>query len=407
MYIKRTAEQFIKRASDQFPALLITGARQVGKTTLLRHTSSQERTYISLDDPTNLSLAKNDPALFFKRFPPPVLIDEIQYAPELLPFIKILIDEKQDKGMFWLTGSQQFHLMKGISESLAGRIGIINLLGLSKHEIRNKGANYEPFLPTYEIIKKRAEINKPAGLNELYKMIWRGSMPALYGSVNIEKELFYSSYIQTYIQRDVRDLAKVGDETSFLRFLKAAAARTGSLLNISDMARDADVAPNTAKSWLSILEASGIIYLLQPYHTNVSKRLIKSPKLYFFDTGLCSYLTGWSSPETLESGAMSGNVLDTWILIEILKSYWHNGIKENFYFYRDKDTKEIDLLILKDGHIYPFEFKKSSSPRKEHIKNFHLAGKLDLPAGDGALICLCDNYIPISESITAIPAEFI
>jgi len=407
MYIKRTAEQFIKHASDQFPALLITGARQVGKTTLLRHASSKDRTYISLDDPTNLSLARNDPALFFKRFPPPVLIDEIQYAPQLLPFIKILIDEKQDKGMFWLTGSQQFHLMKGISESLAGRIGIINLLGLSKHEILNKGTYYEPFLPTFEIIKKRASINNPIGLNELYKMIWRGSLPALYGSLNIEKELFYSSYLQTYLQRDVRDLAKVGDETSFLRFLKAAAARTGSLLNISDLARDADVAPNTAKSWLSILETSGIIYLLQPYHTNVSKRLIKSPKLYFFDTGLCSYLTGWSSPETLESGAMSGNILETWILIEILKSYWHNGVKDNFYYYRDKDAKEIDLLILKDGHIYPFEFKKSSSPKKDHIRNFQLLNKFDLPAGDGGLICLCDNYIPLSENITAIPAEFI
>ena len=407
MYIKRTAEQFIKSASDQFPALLVTGARQVGKTTLLRHASSQDRTYISLDDPTNLSLAKSDPALFFKRFPPPLLIDEIQYAPELLPYIKIIVDEKKEKGMFWLTGSQQFHLMKDISESLAGRIGIINLLGLSKHEILNKGTNYEPFLPTDETIKKRAEINKPAGLNELYKMIWRGSLPALYESLNIEKELFYSSYIQTYIQRDVRDLAKVGDETAFLRFLKAAAARTGSLLNISDLARDADVAPNTAKSWLSILETSGIIYLLQPYHTNVSKRLIKAPKMYFFDTGLCSYLTGWSSPETLEAGAMSGNILETWILIEILKSYWHNGIKENFYFYRDKDAKEIDLLIVKDGRIYPIEFKKSSSPRKDHIKNFHLTGKLDLPDGEGALICLCDNYIPLNDNITAIPAEYI
>jgi len=407
MYIKRTAEQFIKRASDQFPALLITGARQVGKTTLLRHSSPEDRTYISLDDPTNLSLAKNDPALFFKRFPPPILIDEIQYAPELLPYIKILIDEKHDKGMFWLTGSQQFHLMKGISESLAGRIGIINLLGLSKHEILNKGKDYQPFLPSFEIIKNRAEMNRPISLNELYQMIWRGSLPALYESVNIEKELFYSSYIQTYIQRDVRDLAKVGDETSFLRFLKSAAARTGSLLNLSDLARDSDISPNTAKSWLSILETSGIIYLLQPYHTNVSKRLIKSPKLYFFDTGLCSYLTGWSNPETLESGAMSGNILETWILIEILKSYWHNGIKENFFFYRDKDAKEIDLLIIKDGKIFPFEFKKSASPKKDHIKNFQLLNKLNVPIGEGGLICLCNSYIPLSDNVTAIPVELI
>ncbi|NOR44918.1 MAG: DUF4143 domain-containing protein, partial [Candidatus Delongbacteria bacterium] len=276
-----------------------------------------------------------------------------------------------------------------------------------KHEIQNNGKNYKPFLPTSEIIKNRARINNTLSLQKLYQMIWRGTLPALYESKNIEKELFYSSYIQTYIQRDVRDLTKVGDETAFLRFLKVAAARTGSLLNISDLARDTDISPNTAKSWLSILETSGIIYLLEPYHSNISKRLIKSPKLYFFDTGLCSYLTGWSSPETLEAGAMSGNILETWILIEILKSYWHNGIKENFFFYRDKDSKEIDLLILKDGKVFPFEFKKSASPRKDHIKHFHLLNKLNMDIGEGGLICLCDDYIPLNENVTAIPVALI
>ena len=407
MYIKRTIEKFIENASSQFPALLITGARQVGKTTLLKHASSDNRIYVSLDNPVNLDLAKNDPALFFKRFTPPILIDEIQYAPELLPYIKIMIDNSHDKGIFWLTGSQQFHLMKGISESLAGRIGIINLLGLSRHEILNNGKSYSPFIPTSEIIKHRAKINSSLSLKKLYKIIWRGSLPALYESKNIEKELFYSSYIQTYIQRDIQDLTKVVDKTSFIRFLKVVATRTGSLLNISDIARDTDISPNTAKSWLSILETSGIIYLLQPYHTNISKRLVKSPKLYFLDTGLCSYLTGWSSPETLESGAMSGNILETWIFVEILKSYWHNGIKEDFFFYRDKDSKEIDLLIVKDGNIFPIEFKKSASPRKDHIKNFSLLNKLDMNIGEGGLICLCDDYIPLNKIVTAIPVELI
>jgi uncharacterized protein len=407
MYTKRTLENYIEKASNQFPALLLTGARQVGKTTLLKHLSTNKRTYITLDDPDILNLAKNDPALFFKRFPPPLLIDEIQYAPELLPYIKILIDSNRQSGTFWLTGSQQFHLMKGVSESLAGRVGIINLLGLSKHEIMNKKQNYNSFLPTLDEIGKRDIINKKISLKDLYQLIWKGSYPALYNSGNIDKELFYSSYIQTYIQRDVRDLAKVGDETAFLRFIKATAARTGGLLNMSDLARDADIAPNTAKSWLSILKTSGIIYLLEPYYTNVSKRLVKSPKLYFLDTGLCTYLTGWSSPETLEFGAMSGAMLETWILIEILKSYWHNGKTGNFYYYRDKYSNEIDLLIEIDGTIYPIEFKKTASPRKEHIKHFHLLQKLNMPIGSGGVICLCDNYLPLEENIWSIPVSLI
>ena len=404
MYINRTLEYFINKVNNQFPVLLVSGARQVGKTTVLRHISDDQRTYVSLDDPGILALAKEDPVLFMQRFPTPVLIDEIQYAPQLLSYIKMAVDEEHKPGMFWLTGSQQFQLMKGVSESLAGRVGIVHLLGLSLQESLGKSLQTSPFLPHEEEIQLRSQQRKPLGLKELYRIIWRGSFPAIALTKEMDRDLFYSSYVQTYLQRDVRDLAKVGDEISFLRFLRASAARTGQLLNFSDLARDADVSPNTAKNWMSILQTSGLVYLLEPYHSNVTKRLIKTPKLYFLDTGLCSYLTEWSSPETLEAGAMSGAVLETWILTEILKSYWHNGRRAPFYYYRDKDKKEIDLLIIQDGTIYPLEFKKSGSPRKNAVKHFSVLEKLNMTIGQGGVICLSEHSLPLTKTTFTIPA---
>ena len=267
---------------------MLSGARQVGKTTFLRHLSEPDRTYVTLDDPLIQSLAKEDPALFMQRYPPPVLIDEIQYAPELLPHIKIAVDRDRSLPVL-LTGSQQFHLMKGVSESLAGRVGIVQLFGLSRRE--RIGSDASPFLPISDTIQNRLQTGGTLSLKELYRLIWRGDFPAIALDDQMDWNLFYSSYLQTYLQRDIRDLARVGDELSFLRFLRAAAARTAQMLNFSDLARDADVAPNTAKTWLSILQASGIIYLLEPYYTNLTKRLVRSPKLYFLDTGYAAYLT--------------------------------------------------------------------------------------------------------------------
>jgi len=403
MYIKRTLEQFIHKATKQFPVLLITGPRQVGKTTFLRHLSKKERTYVTLDDPVVATLAKKEPKLFLERFAPPILIDEIQYAPELFPYIKMYVDKTKRNGDFWLTGSQQFQLMKGVSETLAGRIGIINLLGLSQNEI-NKKLNVKPFLPTNLQTKT---LTKPLSLKKLFFNIWRGSYPAIALHKNIDRDLFYSSYIKTYLQRDVRDLTKVGDETTFFRFLKACAARTGQLLNLADLARDADISPNTAKNWLSILQASGIIYQLEPYHTNITKRLVKAQKLYFIDTGLCAYLAEWSDSKTLETGAMSGAILETFVVTEILKSYWHNGKSAPLYYYRDKDTKEIDLLIVSGQTIYPIEIKKTSSPNTDHIKNFYTLKKLNKKIGHGAVICLTDTFMPISKTVSAIPVSFL
>jgi len=403
MYTKRALKDFVLKSSRQLPVLLVTGARQVGKTTFLQHISEKQRTYVTLDDPILMSLAKDDPALFMQRFPPPVLIDEIQYAPELLPYIKMAVDKSHKPGMFWLTGSQQFQLMKGVSESLAGRVGIIILLGFSRQEAIGRGDKSTPFLPIPKEIQTRIKQGAAITLKELFRIIWRGSFPAIALSEELDRDLFYSSYVQTYLQRDVRDLARVGDEMAFLRFLRASAARTGQLLNLSELARDADVTPSTAKTWLSILQTSGQVYLLEPYHTNVTKRLVKTPKLYFLDTGLCSYLTEWSSPETLEAGAMSGAILETWVIAEILKSYLHNGRRAPFYYCRDKDKKEIDLLIIQDGTIYPIEIKKTASPKKDDVRHFSTLEKLKMPIGPGGVVCLSEHSIPLTESAYSIP----
>jgi len=407
MYVSRTLETFLRRATAQFPILLLTGARQVGKTTLLLHLSGDQRTYVSLDDPLVLSLAREDPPLFLQRFPPPVLIDEIQYAPQLLPYLKMAVDQSRAPGLFWITGSQQFHLMKGVSESLAGRVGVVHLLGLSRREMTGQGLACTPFLPVPEAIQDRLGTGGKLSLKDLYRLIWRGAFPAVALSHEVDRDLFYSSYVQTYLQRDVRDLARVGDEMAFLRFLRAVAARTGQLLNLTDLSRDVHVAVNTAKHWLSILQASGVAYLLEPYHTNLTRRLVKTPKFYLLYTGLCAYLTEWASPETLEAGAMSGAILETWILAEMLKGYLHNGRRAPFYYYRDKDQKEIDILIVEDGTIYPLEFKKTASPNKEDVRHFQILKKLNMPIGPGGVICLAEQPLPLGPSNQSIPVAAI
>lgn len=405
MYLTRTLEEVVARVNRQFPVLLVTGARQVGKTTLLSRLSGTERRFVSLDDPLMLILAKDDPALFMQKFSPPVLIDEIQYAPGLLPYIKMAVDKEKKKGMFWLTGSQQFHMMSGVSESLAGRVGVLNMLGLSRRELLGQGREAGPFIPGSEQFNSRLEKSIYLDIKSLYRLIWRGSYPVIASDENVDWHIFYDSYLQTYLQRDIRDLARVGSETSFIRFLKAVAARTGQLLNMTDLSRDADVAVNTIKNWLSILQASGVIFLLEPYYSNATKRLVKAPKLYFLDTGLCSYLAEWSSPETLEAGAMSGAILETWVFGELLKSFLHNGLRAPFYYYRDKDAKEIDLLIVQDGTIYPLETKKTASPTRKAVASFESLHKFKMPIGPGALICLIENALPLTEKHQAIPVS--
>jgi hypothetical protein len=411
-YLPRTLEAFIAKASAQFPLLMLSGPRQVGKTTLLKTLAEREATprrYVTLDNPVLLNLARQEPALFLQRFPPPLLIDEIQYAPGLFPLLKEAADGQASKGLYWLTGSQPFHLMQNVTESLAGRVAVMHLQGFSLGEILGVGTQVLPFLPDdAPRAASTPKLDAPA-LPWIYQRIWRGTFPAMSAQddIPVDRDLFYGSYLQTYLQRDVRDLAQVGDLMAFTRFLRSAAARTAQLLNLADMARDVGVAPNTAKHWLSILIASGLVWLLDPYHTNLSKRLVKTPKLYFLDTGLAAYLTEWSSPATLEAGAMAGAIFETWVVAELLKSYWHNGRQAPFYYYRDRDQKEIDVLIVRDGKAYPIEIKKTAQPGRDAARHFSLLENLGLDVGHGAIVCLTDQRLPLRPRVDAVPAWLI
>jgi predicted AAA+ superfamily ATPase len=406
--LQRSLAKTIKQIDATFPVLLLTGPRQVGKTTLLEMCSDKSRHYVTLDDMQQRELARQDPVLFLQSHKWPLTIDEVQYAPELFSAIKIIVDREKKNGMFWLTGSQKFHLMKGITESLAGRVAVVDLLGLSQVELDNRTEIAQPFLPTDEWIEKTAcGIKAPKSPSALYEQIWRGSFPRLNQQPDISWELFYRSYVQTYVQRDVRDILNISDALAFNRFLGVIAARTGQLLNYSDVARDVDIDHKTAKKWISVLETSGLVYLLHPYHTNVTKRLIKTPKVYFLDTGLCSFLTLWGSPAALEAGALSGPILETFMVSEILKSYWHHGKTANFSFYRDTDQKEVDLIIEADDTLYPIEFKKSANPAKSASKNFHVLNKLNRTIGHGGVVCFVETPVPLSREVTAIPVGYL
>ena len=406
---QRTLQQTIHTISASFPVLMLTGPRQVGKTTLLEMCSEGARTYVTLDDLDARSLAQRDPALFLQTWQPPVTIDEIQYAPQLFSAIKIIVDRDKRNGLFWLTGSQKFHLMRGITESLAGRVAIVDLLGLSQAELCGRAAASRPFLPTPQWIAQAGQMaqEQPKRLKDIYRSIWLGSYPRLLEQGERSRDLFYRSYVQTYIQRDVQDVLKVSDQMAFNRFLGAVAARTGQLLNYASLARDVEVDNKTVKSWLSILEASGLVYLLQPYHRNLTKRLVKTPKLYFLDTGLAAYLTKWPDAESMEAGSMSGAILETWLFAEILKSYWHNGLEANLFFYRDTDQREVDLLLEVGDTLYPVEFKKTASPSQNVARQFTALDKLGKTIGAGAVICFVERDIPLSQAVTAIPAGYL
>ena len=408
MYIKRHIREAIEKASRFFPALLLTGARQVGKTTFLRRLAEPERKYVTFDDFQLRTLAQEDPRGFLEHFSPPVLLDEIQYVPELLNYIKIAIDERryaakeQSAGMFWLTGSQQFELMKGVSESLAGRIGIFELGGLSQAELASRPN--VPFTPEHAW-----ESTPQPGTMEMFRRMWRGCFPEAISANDQEREFFFSGYVNTYLERDIRNLTKVHDLQRFYKFLCSCAARTGQLLNYSELARDASIDVITAKAWLVLLQTSRIVFLLPPFASSLTARLVKTPKLYFLDTGLCAYLTHWPTPETMEIGAMAGQFFETWCISEILKTYWNAGKKpQHLFFYRDQDQQEIDLLIETAEGFHPIECKKTATPRPDDARHFAILKKLGKPILKGAVLCTCETPFPLArQNAFALPASLI
>ena len=375
---------------------------------------------MSLDNPTIRAFAKRDPEMFLQRYQPPVLIDEVQYAPELFDYIKVYVDQKKQPGDFWLTGSQTFHMMKRVTESLAGRAGIVRMLGLSNSEIR--GNHFPPFRVDIPALMERMTETEPMTLPEVYSRIFKGSMPRLYENEAVDPGQYYESYLETYISRDIKALSQVADETAFLNFMAVAAARTATNVNYEAIAGEVGVSAPTVKQWLSILASSGQIAFIQPYSNNALKRVIKAPRMYFLDTGLCAHLTRWSSPETLEQGAMNGQFFETWVVSEIYKSYLNAGKQPPLYFYRDSNQREIDLLIYQDGVLTPIEIKKGSAP-KNAVKNFDALKPIEAAPSDedifsgmahlktaigtGAVVCLPPDMIPVDEKNWYIPAWLI
>ena len=405
-YIKRSLESVVRQVSGEYPVVIVTGPRQVGKTTMLRKMmENTDRAYVSLDDLNERALAKSDPELFLQIHKPPVLIDEVQYATELFTYIKVLADRSKEPGAFWLTGSQSFKLMEGVQETLAGRACILSLTPLSRSEIA--GNELKPFRVDMEALSERRRISEPADITDVYGRIFRGSMPAVASGQVTNIQLFYSSYISTYIERDVRELSDSIDSLKFMRFVTAVAARCGQMINMAEVAKDADINQKQVKDWLGILETLGIIFYLHPYSNNLLKRLVKTPKLYFYDTGLVSYLTRWSSADTLANGAMSGAILENYVVSEIVKSYLGCGLEPYIYYYRDKDAKEIDVVLDRDGELNPIEIKRSSNPGKELTKVFSLLDRASVPRGKGGIVCMKNDLSAIDRDNYIIPVWLI
>lgn len=401
-YIKRDIEDKIIALSKEYSCILITGPRQVGKTTVLKQLMDTDREYVTLDDLEERGLAKRDPALFLQMHSTPIMIDEVQYAPELFSYIKIQIDNGAAPGTYWLTGSQAFKLMELAQESLAGRVAILHMPSLSQHEIYGTG-ECTPFALELSSLKAREKTNAPADLTQMYERIWKGSMPGLVSGKFTDRDVFYSSYLQTYIDRDVKEQVQLADPLLFRDFVRAAACRAGQMLNVHDIAQDVGVSDDTAKRWLQVLEKSDVIFLLRPYSNNLLKRTVKTPKMYFFDTGLVAYLTRYSSPEILANGAINGAILENYVVSEVLKSY-HNNAKECLlWYYRDSNSNEIDMVIESDGKLHPLEIKRSVNPGKELIGAFTHLDKASVPRGNGALLCMRPKLSAINSENYIVP----
>lgn len=406
-YIKRQMEDSIIEASKQFPVVMVCGQRQTGKSTMLRHITEKDRRYVSFDDAKTRELAFNDPQLFFEIFGKKLLIDEFQRVPSILLEIKHIVDNeayegRDNSGMFWLSGSQKFLMMKKVSESLAGRVAIFNLLPMSQREINETIS--KPFYPEINALKNREF--KPETMVKCFENIFKGGMPALFSKNDMNRDLYYSSYMNTYIERDISSLEQVGKLDEFRTFVTYIAANTAQELNYNSISKAVGVSVPTVKEWITILERSGIIYILRPYCSNISKRLVKTPKVYFIDTGLASYLTSWPNAETLMNGNSSGAFLETFVVGEILKGYCNCGIEPALYYYRDVDKKEIDLIMAGAGWICPIEIKKAKQPSNP-TKNFTVLNKFKCEIKPGIILCMCNELFPISRKSWLCPIGLI
>ena len=402
-YIHRTLEQKIIDISRDYSCLLLIGPRQVGKTTILEHLmEGSGRQKVTLDDVENRRLAQSDPALFLEMHPAPVLIDEVQYAPQLFSYIKINVDNGAAPGSYWLTGSQAFQLMELAQESLAGRTAIVHMSALSQSELYGDGTT-EPLSLKLEKLNRRKEHLSSCNSMEMFERIWNGGMPGHRSGRFTDRDVFYSSYIQTYINRDVSDMIPGVDKLLFADFIRAAACRVGQMLNTHDIAQDVGVSDDTAKRWLQVLEKSEVVFYLRPYSNNLLKRTVKTPKMYFFDTGLAAYLTKYSNPEILMNGAINGAILENYTVAEIRKT-WLNSAKECLlHYYRDKDTNEIDMVIEADGELHPLEIKKSTNPGTELASAFKVLDKGSVPRGAGAILCLREEISAIDRNTFILP----
>ena len=402
-YIKRTIEEKVISASREYACLLLTGPRQVGKTTMLEHLMlNTGRTKVTLDDADERKLASNDPALFLELHPAPVLIDEVQYAPELFSYIKIAVDNGASPGSYWLTGSQSFSLMELARESLAGRVAVLHMSSLSQSELYGDGIS-APFSVELSELKEREKHLSACSATEMYSRIWNGAMPGHRSGKFTDRDLFYSSYIQTYIDRDVTEMIPGVDKLAYADFIRAAACRVGQQLNLHDIAQDVSVSDDTAKRWMQVLEKSEVVFFLRPYSNNLLKRTVKTPKMYFFDTGLVSYLTRYSSSDILMNGALNGAILENYAVSEIIKTFRNNAKDCIIHYYRDKDSREIDLVIESNGKLHPMEIKKSVNPGSKLADVFKLLDRGSVPRGTGAVLCLRESMSAVDRDSLIVP----
>lgn len=408
-YIRRAFTETLKNRVQYSKCTLVIGARQVGKSTLIRHEFA-DYNRANFDDYLTRLQAKEEPKLFFLNNPSPLFIDEVQKEPAILEEIKRIVDESNDRGMFILSGSQKLTLMKGVSESLAGRVSVCELNGLSLREIHHVSFNRH-FIPTDEYIKAREK--QLVSYDQIWEIIHKGSYPELY-DIPRDWQDFYASYLATYIERDIHELISA-DSITFTKFLTAVAARTGEILNYANIAGDVGVSEPTVKTWLSILERTGIVYLLQPYSASVLTRAIKAPKVYFKDTGLACYLSRWLSADALKNSAVAGNMFETFIVSEILKSYTNEGkdYRSQIFYYRGKDKKasienEIDLIIEENGIIYPVEIKMTGNPKVSMASANTVLDRIpDKKRGNGIILCLIDRKTYLRENLIALPITYI